>query len=192
MKYIFTSDWHIAHKNILKFAEREGCQNLDEMHHKLITNYNAVADENTVGYFLGDIAFDYKIAKEVIGQLKGVRVLIRGNHDYKPGTMIKMGFHVCMEEAVIKRLGQYIKLSHYPYQPLPVPLWRQVLLREKARKVRYLSKRPIDNGGWLLHGHTHSSEKICNKMIHVGVDAWKMKPVTEQQLESLIGKYKNT
>lgn len=189
MKYLFTSDWHIAHKHILTFTDRKAA-NLDEMHHALIANYNKQATDNTIGYFLGDMAFDFAVGKEVINQLKGTKILIRGNHDLKPTSMIKMGFDACMEEATILRLGEYIKLSHYPYRSEPLSWWRTKILRQRQRNVRFNSRRAVDNGGWLLHGHTHSPEKIRNKMIHVGVDAWDMKPVTEQQLESLIGKHK--
>ncbi|WP_051265718.1 metallophosphoesterase family protein [Nakamurella lactea] len=35
-----------------------------------------------------------------------------------------------------------------------------------------------DEGNWLLHGHTHSSEKVTSsREIHVGLDAWDLGPV---------------
>ena len=187
MKHLYTSDWHIGHKNILRFTNR-GVETLDEMNHLLIQNYNAQANSNTIGYFLGDMVFDFNEGKEVLSQLNGLKVLVRGNHDKKPTGMLKVGFDICLEEAVIKRVGHYIKLSHFPYQYPPIPLWRKVLLKEKQHDVRFAGRRPIDKGGWLLHGHTHEKEQIKNKMIHVGVDAWNMRPVNESDIQSLINK----
>ena len=193
-KFLFTSDWHIAHKNILKFCPRGGVQSLDEMHHELIRNYNDLANNSTVGYFLGDMCFDAKVGKEVLSQLKGTKVLVRGNHDFKPSTMYKMGFDSVVEEAVVLVAGKYIRLSHFPYKMEdPVflsPRYFKELINPPVPK-RYVSRRPLDRGGWLLHGHTHSSEKQTGRMIHVGVDAWDMKPATVPQLESLIAKYEN-
>ena len=55
---------------------------------------------------------------------------------------------------------------------------------------KYHHKRPMDNGQFLIHGHTHSKHKINGKAIHVGVDAWNFKPVNIQEISNMIAKVK--
>jgi calcineurin-like phosphoesterase family protein len=188
---LFTSDWHIGHKKILDFCDR-GVESLDEMHAKLVMEYNRLATDDTVGYFLGDMSFSPKVCKSVMSQLKGQKILVRGNHDQKPTTMKKHGFDVVVEELDVMLLGKRLKMSHFPYRPtffsdIDLPMWKRLVFGIED-SVRYFTRRPVDRGGWLLHGHTHSAEKIKNKMIHVGVDAWNMQPVTLRQIEQLIGR----
>ena len=187
----FTSDWHIAHKNILKFCDR-GVENLDEMHHKLITEHNNIISDYDTCYFLGDMAFNIGIGTEVISQLNGHRILVRGNHDFKSSTMSRMGFHFVCERLDLKRMGKDLTLCHFPFKPskfkhINVPVWKKVLFGAEDT-LRYINKRPIDRGQWILHGHTHDKDQIKGRMIHVGVDAWDMKPVSLRQVESLISK----
>ena len=47
-----------------------------------------------------------------------------------------------------------------------------------------------DRGRFLLHGHTHSTNKYKDRMIHVGVDAWKYKPVASHEIGNLISEIK--
>jgi calcineurin-like phosphoesterase family protein len=55
-----------------------------------------------------------------------------------------------------------------------------------GKEDRYLEHRPIDSGQWLVHGHTHSTERIVDRMIHVGVDAWNYHPVSLDTIRGLI------
>jgi calcineurin-like phosphoesterase family protein len=38
----------------------------------------------------------------------------------------------------------------------------------------------------LIHGHTHSTEKLNGTQIHVGVDAWNYAPATLKEIEELV------
>jgi calcineurin-like phosphoesterase family protein len=51
----FTSDWHIGHKNILKY--RDGFQSTDEHDATLIENYQSLISKRDIVYFLGDMVF---------------------------------------------------------------------------------------------------------------------------------------
>lgn len=88
------------------------------MQEKLINNWNdKVGPEDTV-YVLGDVFFCGTIkATEIMSALNGVKILIRGNHDRKPQTMDKIGFHAVLESAEITIAGTRVKMSHYPYRP---------------------------------------------------------------------------
>ena len=59
--------------------------------------------------------------------------------------------------------------------------------REDVDK-RYLHKRILDNGEWLLHGHTHSDEMLNGRQIHVGVEALNGEPISEVKLLDIIKK----
>ena len=44
---------------------------------------------------------------------------------------------------------------------------------------RYTQYRLPNQGRWLLHGHTHNKDqRIHGKQLHVGLDAWGMRPVS--------------
>jgi calcineurin-like phosphoesterase family protein len=54
---------------------------------------------------------------------------------------------------------------------------------------RYSGLRPTDEGLWLLHGHVHSPHVMTDlhpRQLHVGVDAWDMKPVSEDTIAEII------
>jgi calcineurin-like phosphoesterase family protein len=51
---------------------------------------------------------------------------------------------------------------------------------------RFVPLRPVDDGGWLLHGHVHNKWRQKERMINVGVDVWDLAPVAQETLEALI------
>ena len=56
MQYWFSADFHLNHKNILRYTNRP-FKNINEMNYVLIKNWNSrVKPEDTV-FFLGDFAF---------------------------------------------------------------------------------------------------------------------------------------
>jgi len=198
---VFTSDWHVGHKNILKFCLRP-YENLDEMHHALIKNYNANTHDSTVGYFLGDMGIcSQAVLKEVVDQLRGTKVLILGNHDRQTQSMYNAGFDVVMYGAKIMIQGELVTLTHCPLRGLP---------REDCSNMK--NHNPGDNwhgesrpkhqpymidrhDGFHLHGHIHSpnkgrSTKIADKQYDVGVDANNYRPVQMSTIESFITKVK--
>ena len=85
--------------------------------------------------------------------------------------------------ARIRIDGRPVLLSHFPYYGDHTALDRHSQYRLK------------DQGLWLLHGHTHSREKLGpfmlpvvtfngepfyqGRQLHVGVDAWDLHPVSE-------------
>jgi calcineurin-like phosphoesterase family protein len=85
MKWI-TSDLHFGHKNILKFSPevRGHYTDVDDMDRQMIEQWNdTVADDDLI-YILGDVSFrkpNYSV--EIVKSLRGQKVLVKGNHDYK-------------------------------------------------------------------------------------------------------------
>lgn len=182
-----TSDTHFWHKNIIELGKRPYAD-LDEMHEALIKNWNdRVRPEDTI-YVLGDMNFgSFKDFEPIAKRLNGIKVLIRGNHDkLSDGQYRKLGFTV-YHELTMKIAGQMCRFSHYPYAP---PWYKRLFMGK--HKLRYLERRPARiKGEILIHGHSHSPNKVYENSIHVGCEAWSCRPVKINEIESLINKINN-
>lgn len=73
----FISDMHFSHKNIIKWCRPE-FQNLENMHRRLISNWNFQIGHYDRVFCLGDFG-DFRLFKK----LKGIITLTKGNHDKK-------------------------------------------------------------------------------------------------------------
>jgi len=81
-KVFFISDLHFGHKNIIQFADgrwRTG-DTWQENMQVIIAQWNAVVDKGDLVWVLGDTAFNQE-GFDALGELKGRKKLIRGNHD---------------------------------------------------------------------------------------------------------------
>src|ERR1700677_1793896 len=101
MKVWFTSDPHFWHKNIIRLCNRP-FSSVEEMHKQLIAHWNnVVSDEDTV-YVLGDVFFcGAQKAHEILNQLKGKKILVRGNHDKFTLTKLKSMFSAVHQQLKI-------------------------------------------------------------------------------------------
>jgi calcineurin-like phosphoesterase family protein len=200
-RIFFTSDLHIGHANVIKFSNRP-FRDVEHMHQSLIKRFNAVLTDHTVLYVLGDVGIcGSEMMADVIGQIKGTKVLILGNHDKKSNAMYNIGFDVVLNNAMMMIAGEIVTMSHCPL----LGVYRENTegmrnhdgtenwhgeLRKKARPFTMK-----DNGQFHLHGHIHSpnggkSQKILGRQFDVGVDANNYRPVSISEIESWIAKYK--
>ncbi len=173
METYFTSDLHLGHRNAIVLNNRP-FKDLEEMNQTLIHNFNSVIHANDRLYILGDVT--HRIpegrANELIKQLKGKKVLIRGNHD----TSLFEGIYDYKEFNHEKM--KYV-LMHYP-------------LMEWHRSRR--------NGSIHLHGHIHSDgqyneENRKNGILRydVGVDSNNYYPVSLTYIQNYFkGLFGNT
>lgn len=75
-----------------------------------------------------------------------------------------------------------ILISHMPYDGDHTP------------EDRYEQWRLRDEGEWLLHGHTHSTDRLTfprwrdntSGQIHIGLDAWDFRPVPMDKIAEMI------
>lgn len=174
----FTSDPHFWHKNVTEFCNRPW-PNVEAMNAGLIERWNNVITDQDEVYILGDMFFCGTIkAKEILGQLRGKKYLIQGNHDWgviKVHRAKEFGFEWVQREQFCLRIGnQDVILCHFPYE------------EDHTTEVRYKEMRPKNNGNWLLHGHVHTAWKTRGKQINVGVDVWDWKPVSEIEILNII------
>ena len=79
--------------------------------------------------------------------------------------------HVALEMDIA---GRTVLLHHFPYRV------------ETEPKQKYYGQRPVDKGGWLIHGHVHQRWRLSGKQINVSVENWNYKPVSLEAIADLI------
>jgi calcineurin-like phosphoesterase family protein len=194
-KNFWTSDWHLGHAACLQFDHRP-FETMDDMYHGLIKRYNATVPKDGVGYFVGDMVVGNKdVCTEVIKQLNGTKIMILGNHDRGPNSMVTCGFDVVMYSASLFLSNNIVTVAHCPLLGVP----REDLTGFKTDGQNWhgepKNKRfsVPDFGQFHLHGHIHSpnegrSKRILGRQLDVGVVANNYTPVSVSQVESWIVK----
>lgn len=185
----FTSDHHFYHRNIISFCKRP-YKTVEEMNEDMIIKWNSVVDREDTLYHLGDFSMAARPVELYTSRLNGHLKLIPGNHDFCHSVHKKSrvketqnkwiefyehcGWEVLPEQYAIEIARQKVVLCHLPYAG------------DHTEDVRYPEHRPKDEGGWLLHGHVHTSWKTRGKQINVGVDQWNMFPVSEAEIARIV------
>lgn len=150
----FTSDTHFHHKRICELAARPW-QNADEMAKGLISRWNERIALTDIVFHLGDFSMgSKKRAEEILAQLNGEKLLIRGNHDHNCHTLFEWwkDLYVLKVQDPLTPGGiQRIVLCHFP-----------ILLWDRRHY-----------GAWHLHGHSHGNleDDPTALRMDVGVDA---------------------
>lgn len=200
-KLYWTSDWHVGHKNCLDFDQRP-FKDLDEMHHALIKNFNFLVPKHGITYFLGDMGLcSYGLLKEIVDQLNGTKVLIRGNHDGKMDSMYNAGFDVVLEKAQITLGPEIITMSHCPlygvFREDTTGMARSDGTDKWHGEKKHRNKYSFpDFGQFHLSGHIHSrkgnnkSIRQLGRQFDVGVPANNFKPVSISDIMSWISRIK--
>lgn len=111
--FYYISDLHLGHANVMEFDKRP-FQTLDEMHTAIIQNWNSVVTEDDIVFILGDLAWKRAVGLEILPQLKGSKVLIIGNHDYKMIDSFRKFFLDVLPYHEMIDCGMHVILSHYP------------------------------------------------------------------------------
>lgn len=182
MQY-FTSDLHLGHTNILHLGDGRPFNSIHEHNMAIIERYNAVVEEEDTVWFLGDIIMgDFERNIQLLQRFKGIKKFVVGNHDrlFKgENSHARIARSLPFYEKYFTEIhlnhaettlpdGTEVTLSHFPYTA------------DHHDKPRWVEFRPVDNGGLLIHGHTHSdSANTSAREYHVGVDAHNYSPVSE-------------
>lgn len=188
MKIFFTSDLHFGHDNIIQYCNRPFSNSLEMTEH-IIANWNSVVSAEDLVYVVGDVFLhrSHSDCLEIMNRLNGTKILIRGNHDRNSIIHYQnIGFSAVLEFAILKIAKKHVHISHYPFRPslftrLFGKFWNR---KSKDAKSRY----QIDNGQWLIHGHTHSKVRQNGRAINVGLEANKYKPISMSEIESIISR----
>lgn len=179
------SDLHLGHA---KVAEIRG-MTTEEHDNLLAENWDRMVHKDAHVWVLGDISSGgsqaQRNALRWVSERPGIKHLISGNHDscasqnrdsHKWLPEYLQVFQTVQSYARRRIAGQTVLLSHYPYRGAG----------DHTETERYSQYRLPDMGVWLLHGHTHSAEKLSGKMIHVGLDAWDYRPVKLEEIAAII------
>ncbi len=166
------------------------------MDEEIIRRWNSVVSPEDTVYLLGDIALgpiDVSLPK--VARLNGFKIAVMGNHDrpfMRAGKADEEAWFQRYEEVfqeVIHWEGDLVdigpnlttvKISHFPYTG------------DHTEADRHSEHRPVDVGTPLVHGHTHSKDKLTlsnkgTKQIHVGMDAWNFTPVNANTILDILG-----
>lgn len=182
----FTADLHFGHGNIIDYCRRP-FGDVDAMNQALIDNWNAFVDPDDTVWVLGDFALG-SLAESLplAARLHGDKILVPGNHDRCwhgrgrradgwAGRYRDAGFDDVVDGPTRITIGdRSVLASHFPYEG------------DSHGDDRFVDHRPVDEGGWLLHGHVHESWAQNDRMINVGVDVAGYHPVPEATITALI------
>lgn len=177
----YTADLHLGHSRV---AESRGFTTTGD-------HDAAVADAwaETVGprdqvFVLGDVAMgNPRYALAILKRLPGEKHLIAGNHDAchpmhrdaHRQQRLYLDVLASVQHAGRRRIDrQSVLLSHFPYRG------------DHTETDRHTQWRLPDMGLALLHGHTHSGGRGAGRVIHVGLDAWGLRPVAQEQVADLL------
>ena len=186
MSRFFTADLHLGHRNIIEYCARPFAD-VDAMNVALVDRWNDTVGPGDEVIVLGDFAMG-RIAETLplARRLNGHKVLLAGNHDrcwssHRNGVdaaverYLAAGFDEIWQGTVpLEVAGTPVLACHFPYYG------------DSHDEDRYVAHRPIDLGGWLLHGHVHERWQTRDRMINVGVDVWGYAPVAEATIAELI------
>lgn len=179
----YTSDPHLHHRLV---AGVRGFASVDEHDGEIIKRWNRKVAPDDVVWVLGDIGMgNVDSYLEMMFCLNGTKHLISGNHDevwpghrdaHKHMAKWLQVFETIQPFARRRINGHDVLLSHFPYGTET----------EHHEQGRYMQYRLRDEGGLLLHGHTHGTERQHGHQIHVGLDAWDLTPVNEGTINKMI------
>lgn len=132
---LYISDWHWGHVNILHFDNRP-FKSVEHMNAELIRRWNAAVNPCDTVYVLGDMFWvNMTQSIEVLDQLNGTIILIKGNHDRCHDARLLKKFAKVVDYLEVEDNGDNIVLSHYP-----IPCFKNHFY------------------GWLhFYGHVHTS-----------------------------------
>ena len=203
MGLFFTSDLHIGHSML---AELRGFDSVAEHDAVVLANLRKIGKGHDI-FILGDIVFGPDkvggIAR-ILESLAGNKVhLILGNHDRghpcNPNGYRHLGLYEGFTSVQTAAQVRGMMLSHFPYNG------------DHTREQRFDQWRLRDCGLTLLHGHTHSCEKVsyspstttllhghahsCEKVsyrpsttvqVNVALEAWDMRPASLGDVQALL------
>lgn len=187
----FTSDPHWGHEFVAKTRGFDTAKEHDEW---LFDVYSSFFAPDDVVWWLGDLAMKNHgsaIATCLGSGADSKHHLVAGNHDpvhpmhrlafHEQWTYLRHGFEsvqaFARRRVSVNGTRFDAMLSHFPY--------------EGDHGVdRYPQYRLLDLGKPLIHGHTHSTEKVSftrhnTLQVHVGIDAWR-RPVKLEEVAAII------
>lgn len=193
MNVWYTADLHIGHELVARQRTRGrvlpryvGAE-VDAHDRIVAANWDAMVGRDDHVWVLGDVSAGgteaTAYALNWIASRPGVKHLIPGNHDpvhpmhrdsHRWMSAYRQVFASVQPFARRRIGGRSVLLSHFPYQA------------DHTAVTRFDQYRLRDCGELLMHGHVHSADRLRGREIHVGLDAWELKPVSGREVEELL------
>lgn len=149
----FTSDFHLFHKNVIKFDNRP-FHDVNEMHEIIEERWNQLVKPEDTVIYLGDLSFarreDITYVDDMLKRLNGTIHYIMGNHD---------------DDREIPKFSRFASVSDY--------LDLKIAYMQDGVRVETLfccmhypiySWNKAHHGSYMVHGHCHGN-------LHHGEDA---------------------
>lgn len=151
-KTFLISDTHFSHKNIcdqVKFGKgARPFASVQEMNDTLIARWNSAVGPADTVYHLGDFSMWKTDKLDIVKELHGTVVLIRGNHDTFPATVyLRAGFadvQATWEFPLVEgdKTALPVLCTHIPVHPMEV------------------DGKPLGRYSYNVHGHIHKHQVI--------------------------------
>lgn len=171
-KFFISSDYHLSHKNILKYDNRP-FKDINHHDETIINNHNSVVTPTDTFVFLGDFFFGKDMSKmdEYLSRLNGNKIFIKGNHDYEEHREIYRNHGLYLGEQ-FSRL--YVGSSYKEAQMIVLNHFRMTVWDRSH------------HGAWHLYGHSHGSIEWLNrgKCMDVGVMQNDYKPFSFSEIKT--------
>ena len=112
----FTSDTHFGHSKIIDYCKRP-FSSIEEHDKALIQNWNSTVGQDDTVFHLGDFAYgNSQFIANIIKQLNGNIILIKGNHDLRNmNPALYNIFSDVVYQARILIDKQTVYLNHFPF-----------------------------------------------------------------------------
>lgn len=149
-KVYLIGDLHLGHDKILHFSPMRGGTTTEEHDKWIIDQWNSVVTKRDTVWVLGDVAFSAEALHLKVGQLKGNKILVRGNHDRQDTKEYMRYFsHIY---GIVKKNGFWI--THAPVHPQE--------LRGKRNIHGHVHQNHIMNGDVIDDRYINVSVENCN------------------------------
>lgn len=167
----YSADWHLGHKNIIKYANRP-FQSVDEMNEELVRRWNERVSPTDTAYMLGDFAFlPAEKAHRFLTRLHGSIFLVPGNHDSRE--------IVALRDDPAQGLKGWSDAS---------PLHEIIDGKDKVVLCHFCMRvwNRAHHGALHLFGHSHGNMKEgeSSQCLDVGVDCWDYRPVSLREIKA--------
>lgn len=187
-RIFYSADIHLGHP---KVANLRGFEDMYDHDIAIGLNWRDVVGPDDTVWVLGDLCGTDKqteYALETIATFPGVKHLVTGNHDaawparsraHRWQRRYLEVFESVQPFTVKKINGIRCPMSHFPFSG------------DHTEIARFDEWRLKDTGVPIIHGHTHSQVKTSQSsmgtlQIHVGLDAWGLKPAPESEVIKLL------
>lgn len=162
----FSSDLHLGHQNIIKYANRP-FGSVEKMDDVLIYNHNSLVLPTDDWYFLGDFSFNDKKTESYLQRLNGNKFFLRGNHDRKQTVKLYEKYGTYLGDYWQGELdGHKYVLCHYAFR-----VWNG------SHRSTYH-----------LYGHSHGTlpDIITSFSFDCGVDCHNYRPISTREVEDIM------